>query len=128
MSYYIIDKKTNMKFWIKKIIGFIICFLLIATLLSWIVMSLWNCVLVVVLHVSAITFWQAAGILLLSKILFGGFHKSGGWRRHNGGKAWREKWAEKMQHMSPEEREKIKQEWRNRCNMWGKKDGGPMAD
>jgi hypothetical protein len=64
-----------MKFWIKKIIGFIICFLMIAALLSWVVMSLWNCVLVAVLGVSVISFWQAAGILLLSKILFGGFQK-----------------------------------------------------
>ncbi|NCI48761.1 DUF3106 domain-containing protein [Sediminibacterium roseum] len=108
-----------MKFWIKKIIGFILCFLLIAALLSWIVMSLWNCVLVAVLGVSVISFWQAAGILLLSKILFGGFHKSGHWGRK---REWREKWAEKMKNMSPEEREKIKQEWRNRCNMWGKKE------
>lgn len=104
----------NMKFWIKKIIGFVICFLLIALLLSWIVMSLWNCVLVAVLGVSVISFWQAAGILLLSKILFGGFHKSAGRSE------WKKKWQEKMQHMSPEEREKIKQEWRNRCNMWGR--------
>jgi hypothetical protein len=116
-----------MKFWIKKIIGFIICFLMIAALLSWVVMSLWNCVLVAVLGVSVISFWQAAGILLLSKILFGGFHKSGGWGRHNR-KEWREKWAQKMQHMSPEEREKIKEEWRNRCRGWGRKDNnGPTA-
>jgi hypothetical protein len=116
-----------MKFWIKKIIGFIICFLMIAALLSWVVMSLWNCVLVAVLGVSVISFWQAAGILLLSKILFGGFQKSGGWGRHNR-EEWREKWAQKMQHMSPEEREKIKEEWRNRCRGWGRKDNnGPTA-
>lgn len=115
-----------MKFWIKKIIGFVICFALIAALLSWIVMSLWNCVLVAVLGVSVISFWQAAGILLLSKILFGGFHKSGNWGGRR--REWREKWAEKMKHMSPEEKEKIKQEWRNRCSMWGRKDGDTKID
>jgi hypothetical protein len=27
--------------------------------------------------------------------------------------------------MTPEEREKIKAEWKNRCNMWGVKDPSP---
>lgn len=108
-----------MKFWAKKIIGFIVCFAAIAALLTYIVMSLWNHVLVAVLNVSLISFWQAAGILLLSKILFGGFHKSGGW---GGGRAeWKRKWQEKMRHMTPEERERIKEEWRNKCRVWGEK-------
>jgi hypothetical protein len=37
-------------------------------------MSLWNCLLPEILGVKSITFWQAMGILILSKILFGGFH------------------------------------------------------
>lgn len=106
-----------MKFWAKKIIGFIVCFAAIAALLTYIVMSLWNNVLVAVLQVSTITFWQAAGILLLSKILFGGFHKSGGW----GGRRraeWRRRWQDKMRDMTPEEREKLKEEWRDKCRVW----------
>jgi len=51
-------------------------FILIATagviLFSSIVMFLWNSALQPALHVGAITLWQAAGILLLAKILFGG--------------------------------------------------------
>ncbi len=35
------------------------------------VMLLWNSILQPVLHVSAISLWQAAGILLLARILFG---------------------------------------------------------
>ncbi len=35
-------------------------------------MALWNNILVDVLHVGAITFWQALGIFTLAKILFGG--------------------------------------------------------
>ena len=51
---------------------------LAVTALSAAVMLLWNNILVSVVHVGAITFWQAAGILLLSKILFGGFKGRGG--------------------------------------------------
>src|ERR1700741_3043838 len=110
----------NQRFWAKKIIGFIILAFAVTALLSFVVMGLWNNILAVVLHISTVTFWQALGILVLSKILFGGF--KGGWRGGRGGhwrKEWQEKWEAKMQGMSPEEREKIKQEWRNRCHVWG---------
>jgi len=40
-------------------------------LIGWIVMLLWNSVASPVLHISAISFRQALGILLLCKILFG---------------------------------------------------------
>ena len=87
-------------------------------LFSFIVMSLWNSILPGVIHVSTITFWQAAGILLLGKILFGGFPGGrGGWGRHRG---WRGKMADKWQNMTPEEREKFKQQWKERCGHWGR--------
>jgi hypothetical protein len=50
--------------------------ILLATLgfvaFSWLVMILWNGILPAVLHTGTITFWQAAGILLLARLLFGG--------------------------------------------------------
>ena len=126
MSYYIIDKKNTMnkKFWIKKIVGFTIFAIVMAAVLSFVVMSLWNNILAVVLHISVITFWQALGILVLSKILFGGF--KGGCGRHNGGH-WKKEMQEKWHGMTSEEREKIKQEWRNRCRVWKKADTDPNA-
>ena len=55
-------------------------------LFSAVFMLLWNAVLPAVLHVGAITIWQAAGILLLSRILFGrsrrGLHHRAMRRRH----------------------------------------------
>jgi Ca2+/H+ antiporter, TMEM165/GDT1 family len=74
------------------------------------VMLLWNNVLAVVLHISTISFWQALGILVLSKILFGGF-RGAHWGRHR----WKEKMQQRWTNMTPEEREKFKQEWGNRC-------------
>ncbi|HEV8080506.1 MAG TPA: hypothetical protein VGP43_07335 [Chitinophagaceae bacterium] len=86
-------------------------------LFIWLVMLLWNNVLTIATGVRSITYWQAAGIFLLSKILFG---FSGGWKgRHS----WRDRgMREKLANMSPEEREKFKSEWRNRCSRWGRKE------
>ncbi|HVM89779.1 MAG TPA: hypothetical protein VMT76_16450 [Puia sp.] len=74
------------------------------------VMLLWNNVLAVVLHISTVTFWQALGILALSKILFGGF-RGAHWGRHK----WKQGMVQRWENMTPEEREKFQQEWQNRC-------------
>ena len=113
------------KFWIERVIGFTMLALAATALLSFVVMNLWNCVLVAVLGVKIISFWQALGILVLSKILFGGFKKGGcGHHRHG---EWREKMRAKCEQMSPEEREQFKEQWRNKCRMWGKRNEGPAS-
>ncbi|MEP6675628.1 MAG: hypothetical protein ABJA78_10745 [Ferruginibacter sp.] len=104
-------------FWIKKIIAIIVFGALAVLLFGFIVMSLWNAILPAVLHVSVITFTQALGILVLSKILFGGFH--GGFRGRRGGR-WSNEMKDKWHSMNPEDREKWKQEMRNRCRTWGR--------
>jgi hypothetical protein len=78
-------------------------------------MGLWNAILPAVLGVRAITFIQALGILLLSKILFGGGPRGGFGGRCGPGGMWKMKMREKFQNMSPEEREKIRATWKNRC-------------
>jgi hypothetical protein len=98
----------------KKIIMIICIAILAATVMSLVVMSLWNAILPNVIHVSTITFPQALGILLLSKILFGGFGRRG-WR----GGPPNGFLQQKLAIMSPEEREHFKQQWRNKCGKWG---------
>jgi hypothetical protein len=85
-----------------------------------IVMGLWNAILVPVLGVKLISFCQALGILVLSKILFGGFKGRGcGWG--GGHHMWRHDMQEKWGNMSEEERAKFKAEWKNRCGgRWGR--------
>ena len=69
------------KRWGKKI-PFVILFGLLGVFaFSGVVMLLWNAILPAVVHVGAITIWQAMGILLLCKILFSGFR---GRRRMHG--------------------------------------------
>ena len=89
------------------------------SIISLVVMTLWNYLLPGILHVGVITFWQAMGIFILCKILFG-FGKGGG--RMGGGAPWmRNKWAEKFKNMSPEERELFKEQMKQRCGRgkWG---------
>lgn len=87
-----------------------------AILFGWLVMLLWNALMPDIFNLGTITFWQALGLLVLAKIFFG---FGGGGR---GKRRWRrpipqEHWAS----MTPEEREKFKQEWRNRCGWYEKK-------
>ncbi len=49
---------------------------------GWLVELLWNGILAEVVHVSPVNFWQALGILVLCKILFGGFRGGYCGRRH----------------------------------------------
>ncbi|MCW3118313.1 MAG: hypothetical protein JWM28_2395 [Chitinophagaceae bacterium] len=81
-------------------------------LFGWVVMLLWNAILPSALHAGEISYGQAIGLLLLSRILVGGF----GGRRWGGGPGfkggmWREKWMS----MSDEEKTKFREEWRMRC-------------
>jgi len=77
------------------------------------VMLLWNAVLpAAITGVHIITFWQAMGILVLSKIIFGGFkglHDHGHeHHRHHMERDLRERWMQ----MEPEERKKMAEEMR----------------
>ena len=93
-----------------KIAGFILLGIGFATLAIWFVMFLWNTVLVAVFSgVKLISFWQAAGLFVLAKILFGSFRK--GHRSHG----WKDKMREKWESMNEEEREKFKEEWKQKC-------------
>lgn len=78
-------------------------------LLGWVVMALWNWLLPA-LFVGArqVDYWQALGILLLSKILFGGGHGHGRWKERREGR----------ESMTPEEREQLKGRFKSRWGNW----------
>jgi hypothetical protein len=78
-----------------------------------IVKLLWNWLLPPLFGWREITFWQALGLLVLCRILFGGFssHGSGRYRRSD----WRRRQAERWERMTPEERERFRQGLRGRC-------------
>jgi hypothetical protein len=78
-----------------------------------IVMRLWNWLLPSLFGWRQLTFWQAVGILALCRILFG----SHGFRgtRSNMRRRMQERMAERWERMTPEERERMRQNWRGRC-------------
>ncbi len=84
--------------------------ILAVTVVTFVVMSLWNALMPGIFAVRTISFWQALGLLVLSKILFGGFRPRGG-----GGPRWRRRMMERWEQMTPEEREKFKQGMRGGC-------------
>lgn len=90
----------------------------VVALVALVVYGLWNGVLTEVVNVKAVTYWQALGILVLARILFGGFPgRRGGpfgpaWRRHMMMKRW--------ESLTPEQREKMRQEMRQRFGDWPK--------
>jgi len=75
------SENRGKKFWIRRAIFIPIAIVAGVFIFGSLVMFLWNSILPAVLGVSIITFWQALGILVLSKILFGGFR--GGHGHHH---------------------------------------------
>jgi hypothetical protein len=104
--------RRGVRFRVGKIIGFVMLGIIGIFIFGSIVMLLWNALIPGIFNLRQIDFWQALGLLVLAKILFGGFRggpKGYGsrWKRD----ALREGWA----NMTPEQQEKFKQEWGRRC-------------
>ncbi len=88
------------------VIGFIV-------LAGLVVMALWNWLMPAIFGLGVITYWQALGILVLAKLLFGGFRGKGwgggkccGHSGGGGGYYWKHKFKNRWQNMSPEEKAK----------------------
>jgi hypothetical protein len=71
---------------------------------GFVVKGLWNALIPSIFGWHTISFWQAVGLLVLSKILFGGGFRGRGGR---GGQHWRRRMEERWEKMTPEEREKF---------------------
>ncbi len=95
--------------------------LLFVTVFTFATMLLWNNLAVAIFGLPALTFFQALGLMVLGRLITGGFgprgwrgggRGPGGWRR---GQYMRERW----QKMTPEQREQAMQRW-------GRRGCGPM--
>jgi hypothetical protein len=98
------------KFCAARVIKIVMIALVAVTVMSFIVMSLWNGLMPPLFGLRTIGFWQAMGILVLSKILFG-FHGGFGARR-----SWRGRMEERWEKMTPEERDKFRQGMHGWCH------------
>lgn len=88
--------------------------------MGFVVMKVWNWLTPPLFGWHQISFWQAVGLLILSKILFGGFRGRSG--RHL---YWRHRMMERWEQMTPEDREKFRQSVRGRCGPFGAPAAGP---
>jgi hypothetical protein len=86
---------------------FAVLFVVVLAGVGFLVMGLWNWLMPALFGLKLITYWQAVGLLILSKILFGGFRRTG-WRGRDGLHSMRGRWRQR----TPEEREQFRQNLR----------------
>ena len=83
------------------------------TAFGFITMHLWNWLMPFIFHLPLISFWQAVGLIVLSRLLIGGFggHCHG---RHHCKSDMHEKWEK----MTPEDRQQFKEHLRMHRPPW----------
>ena len=104
-----------MKFRGRWIVGGVAFFLVVIVVLPLATMLLWNALVPSLFKGPSVGFAQALGLLVLSHILLRGgrpWHCGYGWRHER----WRKRFEEKLQSMSPDERERFREGWGRR---WG---------
>jgi len=89
-------------------------FIVMLAAVSAVTMLLWNALMPDIFHLTEITFWQAAGLLILARLFFGGFRPHGGWPSH----AWRNKLRAKVSDMTPEERDRFFRRMHSHYHHW----------
>ncbi|MCF6403900.1 hypothetical protein L3C95_13490 [Chitinophaga filiformis] len=106
---------------IVHVFKFIVLGALFFCFIGFAVQFLWNWLIPELFHGPLITFWQAIGLCLLGKLIFGWHGNGGGAWGMRAKQQWRRKMMEKMENMSEEERDKLREKLR-RCGMpnrWG---------
>ena len=109
------------KFWLLRGLRFCFFAALFITAAGFVTQALWNWLMPSLFRLPVITLGQTFGLLLLSRMLFGGLRgggRAGGWARKR--REWQQRMAGRLEHLTPEAREKFRQQMRSRCGMgWG---------
>lgn len=80
--------------------------LLLFCLLPYIIVLLWNNIVIDIFSIKAITYWQALGLFILCRILFGSYSFG---KKHKP-----PFFKERLMNMSDEEKQRLKEEWKKR--------------
>ena len=99
--------------WRKKRLFFIPMMLIGGALMVTLVMVLWNWLMPTIFGLITITFWQAGGMLLLSKLLFTGFNFN---KRGTKPPFVKKAMDKSFMNMTDEEKEGFKNQWKERCS------------
>jgi len=106
--------------WFLKVPAIIVFVFGVVALLSLVVMGLWNALIPSLFKGPVLGFWQAAGLLVLCRLLFGGF------KGHHGHRGWRHRmWRDRWESLTPEEREQLRERFKGKCG-WGGRSARPM--
>lgn len=101
---------------LKKVAFFAVMAVALVFLFGTIVMYLWNMLLPEITGVKTINFWQAIGLFILARILFGGFR----WGSPEHRKKWKNKrrayWERKMDNMDDDKKNRLKERWNAYCD------------
>ena len=99
--------------WVTRILKAILAIFTLVVIIGAVgegVEQLWNWLVPSLFGWRQITYWQAVGVLVLCRLLFGSW---GGRGFHRGN--FRRRMSERWEHMTPEEREKFRQGMRHGC-------------
>jgi hypothetical protein len=114
-------------FWIARGLKFLVIVAVVLGVVGFVVMSLWNRLVPSLFGGPMIDYWEALGLLVLARLLFGGLRPHG---RGRWGHSWhhsRERWEQ----MTPEERERFRSRFRGgSCGFggWHGHEGRPEGD
>src|SRR5579863_6238158 len=100
--------------WVFRVLKFLLLAIVFVALLSAVVMGLWNWVMPALFGFHRVSYLQAAALLVLGKILFGGFRGRRGPSMH-----WKGRMMERWAQMTPEDRAKFREGMKGRCGMFG---------
>jgi len=116
-------RSDNMGKKFAKGIGFLFLMVGFIFLAGFVVMSLWNWLMPMLFGIKTVTFMQALGLLLLSKILFGNF----GGKNHSKHRSnWKQRMQMKWESMTDEEKERFKSKYEGHwCGRNWSKDSTP---
>ncbi len=92
--------------------------LLVIAVFSMIIMILWNALMPAIFNLPTIKFWQAAGLLVMSRLLLGMGHCGTPWANNHMKNSLREK----ISAMDPEERKEFIKRMHARRYSWYQKD------
>jgi len=97
------------KYRFLKAVKFVVMIAAFLAVLGFVVMQLWNWLVPAVFSGPLVSYWQALGLLVLARLLCGGFRPHHHGHHRFGGPPWK--------HMTPDEREELRNRFRER---WGR--------
>jgi hypothetical protein len=97
--------------WVVRGLVIALVAIVVAALLGVAVMLLWNALVPALFRGPTLQYWQAVGLLILSRLLFGGLRGRSGRHGPWGRGRLRERWEQ----LTPEERAQLRERLHNRC-------------